>query len=122
MGGVNVSKGPWRFDTDGMWAAVGGDCVERPALTVDSDIFYWHASGGRQIFKDIYVTGGVRRLAMNYDIKLGDRNFERKPGLWDPLIGVGWHRIGNKVEYHAVFEGGGFGAGADVDSRRECSF
>jgi hypothetical protein len=30
-------------------------------------------------------------------------------------VGVGWHRVRQKVEWHATFEGGGFGAGADVD-------
>ena len=26
-----------------------------------------------------------------YEIELDGREFERKPGLWDPLIGVAWH-------------------------------
>ena len=42
-------------------------------------------------------------------------SFERKPGVWDPLIGLGWHTQGRTFEWHAIFEGGGFGVGADVD-------
>jgi hypothetical protein len=116
MGGVSAAKGAWRIDLDGMWAAVGGDRPERPTLTVDVDAIYGHASGGRKILPDLYVTAGVRRFALDYDIVLNGREFSRKPGVWDPLIGVGWHRLaGNKLELHATFEGGGFGVGADTD-------
>jgi hypothetical protein len=116
LGAFAVSKGAWRLDTDGLWAAVGGDRPESPKLTVDADIIYFHATGGRAIYKDLYVTAGVRRYALKYDIKLADQpDFSRKPGLWDPLIGVGWHHAGEKLEVHATFDGGGFGVGADVD-------
>ena len=54
-------------------------------------------------------------MATKYDIELDGREFERKPGFWDPLIGVGWHKGGDTVEWHATFEGGGFGVGSDVD-------
>jgi hypothetical protein len=71
---------------------------------------------GVAIAPDLFITGGVRRLALKYDIQLGDLpNFTRKPGVWDPLVGIGWHRVGGTFEFHGVFEGGGFGAGADVD-------
>lgn len=30
-------------------------------------------------------------------------------------MGVGWHRVRPKVEWHASFDGGGFGVGSDVD-------
>src|SRR5262249_26087771 len=54
-------------------------------------------------------------LALKYDITLGDLpHLSRKPGLWDPLVGIGWHHEGTRVEWHASFEGGGFGAGAGV--------
>lgn len=116
LGGLSLSKGKFRFDGDIVWAAVGGDRLEVPRLTVDADLIYGHAMAGFMVAPDWYVSGGVRRLALKYNVKLGDRpDFERKPGVWDPLIGVGWHRNGNKVDWHAVFEGGGFGAGSDVD-------
>ena len=80
------------------------------------DFIYGHASGARRVYKELYVSGGVRRLALRYDIQLQDfPHFSRKPGLWDPLIGVAWHREGEKLELHATFEGGGFGVGADQD-------
>lgn len=116
LGGVSAAKGRFRIDADGMWAAVGGDRPERPTLRVDVDAIYGHGSIGFELGNDFYVTGGVRRLALKYDIDLAGRQFERKPGITDPLLGVAWHRkVSPKLDFHAVFEGGGFGVGADKD-------
>ena len=104
------------IDADFVWAAVGGDRLDIPILTVDVDLIYAHGMAGFKVAPEFFVTGGVRRFALDYDIRIGDQApFSRKPGLWDPLIGVGWHRIGEKFEWHAAVEGGGFGVGADVD-------
>jgi hypothetical protein len=116
LGGFVIANGPWRVDVDGLWAAVGGDRVERPKLTVDVDAIYGRAVVGRRLFSDVFVTGGVRRLALDYDIAFGDRPaFSRKPGFWNPIIGVGWHVERKHFELHASVEGGGFGVGADSD-------
>lgn len=118
LGGFYVSKGLFRVDGDGMWAAVGGDRPERPVLTVDADVIYFHVSGGVKVVKDLYATAGVRRLALKYDIGIADYpNFERKPGVWDPVVGLGWHTEGSdrRLEVHATFEAGGFGAGTESE-------
>jgi hypothetical protein len=116
FGGVTASNGTWRIEGYGIWASFGGDRPERPFLVVDLDLIYGDARVGRRVAPDLFVTGGVRRVALDYDIKLGDLpNLSRKPGIWDPLVGIGWHRVRPNVEWHAWFEGGGFGAGADVD-------
>ena len=116
LGGFSAAKGLFRVDGDGLWAAVGGDRPERPFLRVDVDVIYFHLTGGVKVVKDLYVTGGVRRLALKYNVALGDLpEFERKPGVWDPLVGLGWHSYHNKLEVHATFEGGGFGVGTDVE-------
>ena len=115
FGGLSAAKGNWRMDFDGLWAGVGGDRPERPVLRVDVDAIYGHVSFGRKVASDFFVTAGVRRMATKYEIELDGRQFERKPGLWDPLVGVAWHRVGDTVEWHANFEGGGFGVGSDVD-------
>jgi hypothetical protein len=116
FGGVAATNGIWRIEGYGLWAGIGGDRPERPSLTVDLDLIYGSAKLGRRIAPDFFITGGVRRLALDYDIALGDLpRFSRKPGVWDPIVGIGWHRIGPTVEWHASFDGGGFGAGADVD-------
>ena len=116
LGGFSAAKGLFRVDGDGLWAAVGGDRPERPFLRVDVDAIYFHFTGGVKVVKDLYVTGGVRRLALKYNVALGDLpEFERKPGVWDPVVGLGWHSYYNKLEVHATFEGGGFGVGTDVE-------
>ena len=117
LAGVSIAKANWRVDADGIWAALT-TTRERPLLNVDLDVTYGHVSGGVKVYKDLYLTGGVRRLALKYDIQLQDRpqHFTRKPGIWDPLIGLGWHgALGSRWTLHAVGEGGGFGVGADVD-------
>ena len=116
FGGVTATNNVWRVEGYVIWASFGGDRPERPFLDVDLDLVYGDARLGRRVARDLYVTGGLRRVALKYDITLGDLpHFAREPGVWDPLIGIGWHRVGPTVEWHASFEGGGFGAGADVD-------
>jgi len=116
FGGATASNGVWRVDGYGIWAGFGGDRIEQPALTVDMDLIYGIARLGHRIAPDLFINAGVRRFALKYDIRLGNLpQFSRKPGLWDPLVGIGWHHEGRKVEWHATFDGGGFGVGADVD-------
>ncbi len=116
LGGLSVEKGRVRFDGDVVWAAVGGDRLEVPAFSVDVDLIYAHATGGFEVAQDFFVTGGVRRVALDFDIRLANQSpFSREPGLWNPLVGVGWHRKGTRMEWHGIVEGGGFGVGADVD-------
>jgi hypothetical protein len=81
LGGISVSKGRFRVDADVVWAAVGGDRLELPRLTVDADLIYGHGMVGVMVVPDWYVSGGVRRMALKYDIRFGDRPaFERDPG------------------------------------------
>jgi len=116
LGGVSATNGAWGFDSSFMWAAFGGDRVDLPRFSVDVDVIYGYGAVGRRIAKDLYVTGGVRRLALNYDITVnGQTPISRKPGVWDPVVGVGYHRIGRKLEWHGAFEGGGFGVGSDSE-------
>ena len=117
LAGVSIEKANWRIDIDAIWAALV-TTRERPLLNVDLDLLYGHASGGVKVYKDLYVTAGVRRLALRYDIQLEGRpqHFVRKPGIWDPLVGLGWHAaLGSRWTLHVTGEGGGFGVGADVD-------
>jgi len=114
--GVAASNRVWRIEGYGLWASFGGDRPDRPPLAVDVDLIYGSGKLGRRVAPDLYVTGGVRRVAVDYNITLGDLpHLARKPGVWDPIVGIGWHRAGPKTEWHAAFDGGGFGAGADVD-------
>lgn len=116
LGGVVAANRRWRIEGNFIWAAVGGDRPDSPVLSVDADLLYGYGTVGHSIVKNLFVTAGVRRLALKYDVRLGDRpNFQRKPGIWDPLVGIAYQQVGRFVEIHANFDGGGFGAGADVD-------
>jgi hypothetical protein len=116
LGGFSATNGTWRIDVDGLWAAVGGDRVDLPNLTVDVDFIYGHGSVGRSVYKDLYVTAGIRRIALKYDITIADvPPLTRKPGLWDPLVGIAYHRVGDKLELHGLLDVGGFGVGSDVE-------
>jgi hypothetical protein len=116
FGGLATTNNVWRIEGYGLWAAVGGDRPDRPFMQVDVDLIYGDAKLGRRIARDLYVKGGVRRLALDYGVTLGDLpRLSRKPGVWDPIVGIGWHRVGETAEWHANFDGGGFGVGADVD-------
>jgi hypothetical protein len=118
LGGIYASKDWFRMDLDGVWAGIGGDRIETPALRVDADLIYFHATGGVRLAPALYATAGIRRLALKYDIELaGFPQFERKPGIWDPVVGIGYHAEGegHPFEVHATFEAGGFGAGSDVE-------
>ena len=116
FGGASASNGVWRIEGYGMWAAVGGDRPEQPFLVVDVDVLYGDAKVGRRIAPDLFIMGGVRRLAFDYDVTVAELpRLSRKPGFWDPIVGIGWHRVGPRVEWHASVDGGGFGVGSEVD-------
>ena len=116
FGGLAASNGVWRLEGYALWASFGGDRPENPFIEIDLDLIYGSAKFGRRIGPDLYAMGGVRRLALDYAVTLGDLpQLSRKPGVWDPIVGIGWHRVRPKVEWHASFDGGGFGVGADVD-------
>jgi hypothetical protein len=118
FGGIQATNGRFRIEGDGLWAAVGGDRADTPLLEVDADAVYFHAAGSVRLFNDLYLGVGVRRLALDYTIRLADlAPFERKPGLWDPLVGVSWHSYPNEsFEFHANFDVGGFGVGTVLET------
>jgi len=116
LGGVAATNGPVRLEADFMWASFGGDRRTLPQLSVDVDAIYGHGAVGLRVAPDVYVTGGVRRIALKYDVSVANREpFTRKPGVWDPVVGIGWHRVRRGLELHATSEYGGFGAGADYE-------
>ena len=112
-----MRKGLFRVDADGLWAAVGGDRPERPFLKVDVDAIYFHVSGGVKVAPDLvrHRRRSPFRPQVQRDQFAEQPEFERKPGVWDPLVGLGYHRVGDTLEVHATFEGGGFGVGTDVE-------
>jgi hypothetical protein len=114
--GFTIQKDKWYGEANAMW---GGMTASRtsPHLNVDVNAVFAGGLVGYKVYRDFYFTGGFRRLALDYDITLGTfPSFKRKPGVWDPLIGVLWNRqLSKKWTAKVNAQGGGFGVGADVD-------
>src|SRR5262245_13239193 len=53
LGGVSATNGAWRIDADAIWAAVGGDRIDRPVFSVDVDVIYAHAAVGYRLVPNL---------------------------------------------------------------------
>lgn len=107
-----------RFMAEGefLWAGLSGS-LDAPRVSLESDIIYGEAIAGPRVTRDLAIVGGVRRLALKVVANVGDRpTFERKPGVWDPLVGVDYRKpVGRRWNLQSTVLGGGFGVGTDVD-------
>jgi hypothetical protein len=114
--GFTVQKDKWYVEGNAMWGAMSASRTS-PHLNVDVNAIFGGGLVGYKFYRDFYVTGGFRRLALDYNIQLDTfPSFNRKPGVWDPLIGVLWNRqLSKKWTAKVNAQGGGFGVGADVD-------
>jgi hypothetical protein len=73
---------------------------------------------GHQLLLDgLSVEGGFRRMALNVNATVLDYpEVSRKPGVWDPLLGVTYRRhLSKKWRLTGHMDGGGFGVGCDYD-------
>lgn len=115
FGGARIEKGKWSADLLFMWAALEAH-RETPFAKVNLDFVFGDAMVGREVFRNLYVEGGVRRLALDIDATVGSSSASRSPGYWDPVVGLTYRRqFGKKWRVLIHGDGGGFGAGSDVD-------
>jgi hypothetical protein len=121
--GVEIEKDRWLLTADFLWAGLSGS-ADRPLAKITSDITYGDMIGGRRVYKGLAVVGGVRRIAFDVGVQLADLpEFSRKPGVWDPLVGIDWRQdLGRKWTTHLELVGGGFGVGSDVDASAKVRF
>jgi hypothetical protein len=121
--GLSIEKDKWLFSAELLWAGLS-DTVERPFVKISSDVIFGDMIGGRQVYKGLAVVGGVRRIAFDVGVELRDLpEFSRKPGVWDPLVGMDWRQdLGRKWTTHLEVVGGGFGVGSDVDTSAKIRF
>jgi hypothetical protein len=121
--GVELEKDQWLFTAQFLWAGLSGT-AERPLAKITSDVVSGVMIGGRQVYKGLAIVGGVRRIAFDVGVQLGDLpEFSRKPGVWDPLVGFDWRQdLGHKWTTHLEVVGGGFGVGSDVDASAKIRF
>ncbi len=113
--GVEIQKSGWSTNGEFLYASLSGDNTN-PKVHLGVDVFYGQLMGGHTLWKDLSLEGGVRRMALKISASVGDRpEVDRKPGIWDPLIGMTWrHQAGKKWMFRAHLDGGGFGVGSDL--------
>ena len=115
FGGARFEKGKWSADAEFMWAALSAQ-RKNPLVDVKLDFVFGNAMAGREMLPNLYVEGGVRRLALDIHATIESSSASRSPGYWDPLIGLTYRRqLGKKWRILIHGDGGGFGLGSDVD-------
>jgi hypothetical protein len=98
-----------------MWAGLSAQ-RETPFAKVDMDFVFGDVLGGYEVLPNLYAEGGVRRVALDVHAMVGSDSASRSPGFWDPVIGLTYRRqLGKKWRILIHGDGGGFGAGSDVD-------
>ena len=116
LAGVSIQKSHWIVDVDGLWASVSAS-TSTPHVSISTSAIYGDLFAGRQIYNNLALTGGVRRLALKVDAQVGNLpNINWKPGVWDPMVGLDWRAaLSRKWAVRLALAGGGFGVGNDVD-------
>lgn len=115
FGGARFEKGKWSADAEFMWAALSAQ-RQNPLVAVKLDFVFGNAMAGHEMLPNLYVEGGVRRLALDIHATIESSSASRSPGYWDPLIGLTYRRqLGKKWRILIHGDGGGFGVGSDVD-------
>ena len=113
--GARFEKGKWSADAMFMWAALSAQ-RKNPLVDVNLDLILGDAMAGREILPNLYMEGGVRRLALDIHATVGSSSASRSPSYWDPLVGLTYRRqLGRKWRILIHGDGGGFGVGSDVD-------
>ena len=115
FGGTRLEIGKWSGNLLFMWAALSAE-RKTPFAKVNLDFVFGDVMLGREVLPGLYAEGGARRLALDIHATVQSSSASRSPGFWDPLIGVTYRRqLGRKWRILIHGDGGGFGAGSDVD-------
>jgi hypothetical protein len=115
FGGARFEKGKWSADALFMWAALSGQRTT-PHTSVDLDFIFGDAHVGREVYPNLYLEGGFRRLALDVHATVDTDSASGSPGYWDPLVGLTYRRqLGRKWRILLHGDGGGFGVGSDLD-------
>lgn len=106
----------WLIEGNGMFANVSGSHT-LPNASVSTHLDFGDLFIGRDVWKGLYALAGFRRIALDFSANaLDSPTFNRKPGLWDPLIGAEYRKqLRHKINVQGRFDGGGFGVGSAVD-------
>jgi hypothetical protein len=113
--GLRVEHNKWMVNSTLLWAGMTASTAA-PKLDVGLDLIFGQGMVGREILPNLTLEGGVRRMALNISVNLLDyATISRRPGVWDPLVGMTYRRpVGRKWRFDVHADGGGFGVGSDV--------
>ena len=116
MAAFRVEKNWWLLRGNFVWAGLSGE-VERPYARVSGNVILGELLTGVEVVKHLYVEGGVRRLALDIEAQVLEYpNVSRKPGVWDPIVGMTYRApLGSHWLLTLHGDGGGFGVGSEVD-------
>jgi len=116
MAAFRVEKNWWMARGGVVWAGLSGE-KERPYLKVSGNVILGELFTGVEVVKHLYLEGGVRRLAVDVSAKVLDYpEVSRKPGVWDPQVGLTYRLpMGEHWLLTVHGDGGGFGVGSEID-------
>ena len=120
MTGGSVRAPRWFAEARGQWANLSAT-RDAPLVTVTTDARFFMARGGVTLGKGFSATAGVRRIWGALEASLEAPSLATTTtgrvdrALYDPLVGVDWHRHTGKFIFEGNFQGGGFGVGTDAD-------
>ena len=116
MAAFRVEKNWWVLRGNFVWAGLSGE-VERPYARVSGNVILGELQTGFEAVKNLYVEGGVRRLALDIEAEVLEYpKVSRKPGVWDPIVGMTYRvPLGSHWLLTLHGDGGGFGVGSEVD-------
>lgn len=110
-----IRKGRWSGGASFLWAGLSAD-RQVPLIEVSTDVIYGQAFAGFEIIRDLSLMVGARHMGLDISIQVEELpEFKRKPGFWDPLIGLTYQKpLGEKWRLQVHADAGGFGAGSDA--------
>jgi hypothetical protein len=117
MAAFRVEKSRWMLRGNVVWAGLSAE-RERPRVKLSGNVIYGEVLTGIEVVKHVYVEGGVRRLAIDAEAEVLDYpKVSRKPGVWDPIVGLTVRApLGRHWLLTVHGDGGGFGVGSEVDA------
>jgi hypothetical protein len=113
---LSVTYKKFLIEGEGMFANVTAT-RDTPYADGSAHLNYGDVFLGWKVGKGFYPLVGVRRMALDFSATvLNAPTFQRKPGFWDPLIGIEYRKqLKHKFNVQGRFDIGGFGAGSTVD-------
>lgn len=114
--GFRIEKSKWSGDISALWAGLSAE-RNNPYVRVGVHVLFGEITGGREVLPNLFLEGGARRMALRLSFKVQDfPELDRKPGVWDPLVGLTYRRqLSKKWRIYLHGDGGGFGVGTDSD-------